>query len=242
MTIWNATTCITIEKSQPPSHLWLWLMDCVFLFTELTVSTYTFRLWLYLRPNGRYLIPLLVTGFPLDWRNCAHTRTENTHNCQRALPTDEPGHFSLLHLKGIRRAEMELSCNESTLWIDKSCLQSAVEGITVPFGSTVCQYFKIDAGRRRRNVSVCTLLTLSHQISHHQLLFNITIIYVPSIRLPTLSSVFFPLLFSFTLLRHSPCEFLASLFYCWNLHLCGVGGMIRRRFFFLCTFKCLSTF
>lgn len=181
-------------------------------------------------------------GIPLRLEKLRPHSQENTHSCQRALPADEPGHFSLPHLRGIRRAEMELSCNEPTLWIDKSCLQSAVEGITVLFGSTVCQYFKIDAGGRRRNVSVWTMLTLSHKISHHQLLFIITIIYdVPSICLPTLPS-FFALLFSFTLLRHSPCEFLASLFYCWNMHLCGVGGMGRRRFIFLCTFKCLSTF
>lgn len=106
-------------KSQPASSNMIY---CVLLFSELTLSTYLQLLALLeaKQPNGRHLIPLLVTGFPLDGRNYGHTRTRNTHSCQRAIPADELGHFSLPCLRGIRRLEMELSCGEPTLWIDKS--------------------------------------------------------------------------------------------------------------------------
>lgn len=64
-------------------------------------------------PKGRHSIA--VQWWDSLWtRAIPHTDTMQT--CQRALPADEPGHFSLPWLRGIQRVVMEPSHIQPQLW------------------------------------------------------------------------------------------------------------------------------
>lgn len=192
-----------------------WLIRCFYLLSK-SFPPPTFRFWL--SPRGQMakwktFNTFTMTGFPLDKRNCTHTHThtQTTHTCQRALPADELGHFSLPWLRGIKCVVMEHSHIEPKQWRDKSwlgCRTEPVEGHTYSSLSLLClslEYLRLSWGkmRERSEAAAC---------SQRLLLSLLCFCFLYYVCLPTSSPVyshFLSNLSAFTLFRLFPRESLS---------------------------------